>query len=155
MAQVPLAPQVQDLVHVLSQDILISSVLAHCGTAIQLTSHWDADRYVCSCTYWVLCCEWVLACSPRAVTWPANSMLSACELASLSLAKSNCKMFLRHTQEKLSFSHGIADKSIILWLNFLKYGLLKCCHCCSQGHFWLAQPTYCQSSISAKVVPAL
>lgn len=39
MAQVPLGPQVQDLVHVLSQDILISSVLAHCGTAIQLTSH--------------------------------------------------------------------------------------------------------------------
>lgn len=39
MAQVPLTPQVQDLVHVLSQDILISNVLAHCGTAIQLTSH--------------------------------------------------------------------------------------------------------------------
>lgn len=37
MAQVPLAPQVLDLVPVLSQDFFPVS-LAHCGSAIQLTS---------------------------------------------------------------------------------------------------------------------
>lgn len=39
MAQVPLAPSMLDLVPVLSRDNFFSSLLAHRGSAIQLTSH--------------------------------------------------------------------------------------------------------------------